>query len=208
MQGVGFGGQVKRVFDFVGAFIVLLLLLPLFIIVVATLKLTQPGAIFYKQPRVGYRGRYFKCLKFRTMVVDSEQVLKELLEHDPAARAEWQRNQKLIDDPRVTRVGRWLRQSSIDELPQLINVLRGEMSLVGPRPIVASELRKYGAWERRLLCVRPGLTGMWQVLRHHQPDYAQRVSLDMYYIDHWSVGLDLKILLRTLPSVIAGRGAY
>src|SRR5437016_5231452 len=146
----------------------------------------------------------FYAWKFRTMVVGADQRLAR----DRRLRERFAATYKLVDDPRVTRMGRWLRRTSLDELPQLINVLRGEMSLVGPRPIVEEELRKYGAWERRLLCVRPGLTGMWQVLRHHQPDYAQRVSLDMYYIDHWSVGLDLKILLRTLPSVIAGRGAY
>jgi exopolysaccharide production protein ExoY len=207
MQGVGFGGQVKRVFDFVGAFIVLLLLLPLFTIVAATLKLTQPGPIFYKQPRVGYRGRYFKCLKFRTMVVDSEQVLKALLEHDPAARAEWQRSQKLVDDPRITRVGRWLRQSSIDELPQLVNVLRGEMSLVGPRPIVASEIVRYGDHIGLYLSARPGLTGAWQVNGRSNTCYDKRVELDANYASNWRLATDLKILLRTIWVVIKKKGS-
>src|SRR5438093_834296 len=163
-----------------------------------------PCAVFDRQQRIGKAAVPFYAWKFRTMVVGADQRLAR----DRRLRERFAATYKLVDDPRVTRMGRWLRRTSLDELPQLVNVLRGEMSLVGPRPIVEEELRKYGAWERRLLCVRPGLTGMWQVLRHHQPDYAQRVSLDMYYIDHWSVGLDLKILLRTLPSVIAGRGAY
>src|SRR5574337_704529 len=151
------------------------------------------------------RGRELRIAKFRTMVVGAEARREALTTQSlyPDGRLF-----KLANDPRVTRLGAWLRRTSLDELPQLLNVLRGEMSLVGPRPIVEEELQKYGPWERRLLCVKPGLTGLWQILRQHRPDYAQRVSLDIYYIDHWSVGLDLKILLRTFPSVIAGRGAY
>ncbi|MDR7472088.1 MAG: sugar transferase [Armatimonadota bacterium] len=200
----GWGQRVKDVLDVVGAVAGLLCALPLFAAIALLIKLDSPGPVFYRHRRVGKGGVPFFAWKFRTMVVDAE----EHLARDPSLRERFRRAFKLPDDPRVTRVGRWLRRTSLDELPQLLNVLRGEMSLVGPRPVVEEELAKYGPWERRLLCVKPGLTGLWQVLRHHELDYDRRVSLDLYYIDHWSVGLDLKILLRTLPSVIAGRGAY
>ncbi len=201
---VGWGRRLKDATDLMGALIGMIVTLPLFIIVAVLVVLDSPGPVFYRQKRIGKAGVPFYAWKFRTMV----QRAEEHLTRDARLRDRFTSSYKLVDDPRVTRMGRWLRRTSLDELPQLLNVLKGEMSLVGPRPIVEAELRKYGPWERRLLCVRPGLTGMWQVLRHHEPDYAHRVSLDMYYIDHWSVGLDLKILLRTLPSVIAGRGAY
>ena len=200
----GWGRRLKDALDVTGALVGVIVCLPLMAIVALLIVLDSRGPVFYRQQRIGKAAVPFNAWKFRTMVVGADQRLAR----DRRLRERFAATFKLVDDPRVTRVGRWLRRTSLDELPQLINVLRGEMSLVGPRPIVEEELRKYGAWERRLLCVKPGLTGMWQVLRHHQPDYAQRVSLDMYYIDHWSVGLDLKILLRTLPSVIAGRGAY
>jgi len=200
----GWGRRLKDALDIVGALVGVILILPLAAVIALLIVLDSPGPVFYRQRRIGKAAVPFYAWKFRTMVVDAD----EHLARDSKLRERFAATFKLVDDPRVTSMGRWLRRTSIDELPQLINVLKGEMSLVGPRPIVEEELRKYGAWERRLLCVKPGLTGMWQVLRHHKPDYAQRVSLDMYYIDHWSVGLDVKILLRTLPSVIAGRGAY
>ncbi len=200
----GWGRRLKDGLDVVGALIGLLLALPLFAVLAGCIILDSPGPIFYRQRRIGKGGVPFRAWKFRTMHTDAES---RLVNH-PTLRMQFERAFKLVDDPRVTRMGRWLRRTGLDELPQLLNVLLGEMSLVGPRPIVEDELRKYGPWERRLLCVKPGLTGLWQVLRHSEPNYAERVSLDMYYIDHWSVGLDLKILLRTLPSVIAGRGAY
>jgi exopolysaccharide biosynthesis polyprenyl glycosylphosphotransferase len=200
----GWGRRLKDVFDVIGAVAGLLLTLPLSLLSAILIVADSPGPVFYRQKRIGKAGLPFSAWKFRTMVVGAE----EHLVRNPQLRRQFANSFKLVDDPRVTRVGRWLRRTSLDELPQLLNVLKGEMSLVGPRPIVEEELRKYGPWERRLLCVKPGLTGLWQVLRHHQPDYAQRISLDMYYIDHWSVGLDVKILLRTLPSVIAGRGAF
>ena len=198
----GWGRRLKDALDVTVALVGVILCLPLMAIISLLIVLDSRGPVFYRQQRIGKAAVPFYAWKFRTMVVGADQRLAR----DRRLRERFAATYKLVDDPRVTRMGRWLRRTSLDELPQLINVLRGDMSLVGP--IVEEELRKYGAWERRLLCVRPGLTGMWQVLRHHQPDYAQRVSLDMYYIDHWSVGLDLKILLRTLPSVIAGRGAY
>lgn len=200
----GWGRRLKDTLDVVGAVVGLILTLPLWAVIAALIVTGSPGPVFYRQKRIGKAGVPFYAWKFRTMVRGAEAHLT----HDAQLRERFSTSFKLPDDPRVTGMGRWLRRTSLDELPQLLNVLRGEMSLVGPRPIVEDELRKYGPWERRLLCVKPGLTGLWQVLRHHRPDYGQRVSLDMYYIDHWSVGLDLKILLRTLPSVIGGRGAY
>jgi len=200
----GWGRRIKDVLDFVGAAVGIVLVLPLFLIIAALIAVDSRGPIFYRHRRIGKGGFPFAAFKFRTMVDSAEDDLFV----DPVLRAHFVQAFKLVDDPRVTRVGRWLRRTSLDELPQLLNVLKGDMSLVGPRPITEEELQKYGPWERRLLRVKPGLTGLWQVLRHDEPDYTQRVSLDMYYIDHWSVGLDLKILLRTVPSIIAGRGAY
>lgn len=200
----GWGRRMKDAVDIVGALIGLVLVAPVLAVVAIAILIDSPGPVFYRHRRIGKGGVPFDAWKFRTMVPGADAQLVE----NARLRRRFERAYKLSDDPRVTRVGRWLRQSSIDEFPQLLNVLKGEMSLVGPRPIVEEELVKYGPWERRLLCMKPGLTGLWQVARHHEPDYAQRVRLDMYYIDHWSLGLDLQILLRTLPSVIAGRGAY
>ncbi|HEV8353899.1 MAG TPA: sugar transferase [bacterium] len=200
----GGGQRLKDAVDVLGASVGLIVLAPLFLIIVTLTRLDSPGPIFYRHPRIGKGGLPFRAWKFRTMVAGADQALAS----DPALQSRFAAAFKLVDDPRVTRIGRWLRRTSLDELPQLFNVLKGEMSLVGPRPIVEDELRKYGPWERRLLRVRPGMTGLWQVLRHNEPDYDQRVKLDMYYIDHWSVGLDLRILARTVGVVLSGRGAY
>jgi len=200
----GWGRRIKDGLDVFGALLGVVATLPLLVPIAALIALDSPGPVLYRQRRIGKGGVPFWAWKFRTMIATAEDDLAA----DARLRAEFEQRFKLTDDPRVTRVGRWLRRTSLDELPQLLNVLKGDMSLVGPRPIVEEELQKYGPWERRLLRVKPGLTGLWQVLRHDEPDYTQRVNLDMYYIDHWSFGLDLKILLRTLPSVIAGRGAF
>ena len=207
LRGTLLGGweqKAKDAFDVAGVLIGLIVLLPVHLVLALVVWLDSPGPVLYRHRRIGKGGVFFGAWKFRTMTPSADDVLAD----DPKAKSAFERAYKLIDDPRVTRVGRWLRRTSLDELPQLLNVLKGEMSLVGPRPIVEEELRKYGPWERRLLCMKPGLTGLWQVLRHDEPDYDQRVALDMYYIDNWSLGLDLKILVRTLPAVISGRGAY
>jgi exopolysaccharide production protein ExoY len=195
------GGRTKRVFDVFVASLVLLLTFPLFIIVAVMLKVTDPGPVIYKHVRVGLLGRRFTCFKFRSMVVDAENVLKALLDDNPGARAEWERSQKLINDPRVTRVGRILIESSLDELPQLVNVLRGEMSLVGPRPIDPSEMSHYGDRLASYVSARPGLTGAWQISGRSDGEYDQRVELDANYVSNWSFSTDLSILLRAMCAV-------
>lgn len=200
--------RYKRALDLFLVISAHLLLLPLFLLFWIAIPLAiwwdDRGPVLHRRRGIGKDGKPFAMLKFRTMVVDADQRLAQ----DARLRARFVEAYKLADDPRVTRVGRWLRRRSLDELPQLLNVLKGEMSLVGPRPRVEEELAKYGPWQDRLLSVKPGLTGLWQVLRHDEPDYARRVSLDMYYLDHLSLALDLKILLGTLPAVLAGRGAH
>ena len=197
----------KRAFDFAGAVALIILLSP-FLLIVGTLVATSGKPIFFRQSRIGRSGEMFKCYKFRTMVPDAEKVLLDLLERDPVARAEWQRDFKLKNDPRVTKIGAFLRKTSLDELPQLFNVLKGEMSLVGPRPIVQAELNRYGRAARWYLAARPGMTGLWQVSGRNDTDYIRRVALDTYYVRSQSLMLDLVILLLTVRVVVARRGAY
>ncbi|RAI60311.1 sugar transferase [Roseicella frigidaeris] len=198
----------KRMIDILGAGALLLLAAPAFLLLALLIR-ADGGPVLYAHERIGRDGRRFGCLKFRSMVVDSQARLAALLQSDPAARAEWERTRKLKDDPRVTRTGRFLRASSLDELPQLINVLRGEMSLVGPRPVVASELDDhYGEAARDYLAVRPGVTGLWQISGRSDTSYATRVALDSRYARSPSLRTDLKILLRTPLVVLLRRGAY
>jgi lipopolysaccharide/colanic/teichoic acid biosynthesis glycosyltransferase len=198
----------KRAIDILGAGAVLLFCLPIFA-VLALLVRMDGGPVFYAHERVGRGGRLFGCLKFRSMVADADRRLAALLERDPAARQEWEATRKLKNDPRVTWVGRMLRATSLDELPQLLNVLRGEMSLVGPRPVQAAELAAfYGPSSQHYLQVRPGITGPWQVSGRNDTSYAQRVALDVQYVMHPSLLTDIKILLRTPAAVLARRGAY
>ncbi|MGG5812410.1 sugar transferase [Falsiroseomonas sp. CW058] len=198
----------KRALDILGAGLLLLLCAPVFLVLAVLVK-RDGGPVFYAHQRVGRGGRSFGCLKFRSMVADADRRLAALLERDPAARAEWDSTRKLKNDPRVTWVGRFLRATSLDELPQLINVLRGEMSLVGPRPVIAAELAAYyGASAQHYLAVRPGITGPWQVSGRSDTSYAQRVALDVAYVSHPSLWNDIRILLRTPVAVLARRGAY
>ncbi len=192
---------------------VVLLLLPFFILSLAIfglmIKLESKGPIFYKQKRVGYGGKTFGLLKFRTMYCDADRRLKEILEKDPRAREEWNKYYKLKDDPRVTKIGKFLRKTSLDELPQIINILKGEMSFVGPRPVLQEELEKYYKENaENYLKVRPGLTGLWQVSGRNELDYERRVKLDMVYIHNWSLWLDIVIFLQTFVVVFKGKGAY
>jgi exopolysaccharide production protein ExoY len=163
--------------------------------------------ITFAHGRVGHRGRIFRCIKFRTMVLDSQAVLEALLEHDPAAREEWERDHKLGDDPRVTPIGRFLRRTSLDELPQLFNILAGHMHFVGPRPVTLAELQRYGAWRRHYLSVKPGLTGLWQVSGRNATTYARRVQLDAEYVERRNPLLDLWIVLRTFKVIVTREGA-
>ncbi len=194
---------LKRALDTAGAFLGLLLLFPLLLIVAALVKLTSRGPVFFTQERVGLRGRLFRLAKFRTMVADAEERLDELQEMNEADGPVF----KIRNDPRVTPLGRFLRRSSIDELPQLWCVLKGEMSMVGPRPPIPSEVAKYEIWQRRRLSMRPGLTCLWQVSGRSELGFDTWMKLDLQYIDNWSLGLDLRILLKTIPAVLTGKGA-
>jgi len=196
----------KRCFDPAIAALLLLALSPLLLAVAAAVR-RDGGPVFYRHVRLGLGGRSFPCLKFRTMHVNADRALAELLARDPAAAAEWAATQKLKNDPRVTSVGQLLRKTSLDELPQLINVLRGEMSLVGPRPIVASELRYYGDAADDYFATRPGLTGLWQVSGRSDTSYERRVELDAWYVRNWTLQHDIVILLKTVPAVLLRRGA-
>lgn len=199
---------MKRALDIAGAGSLLLLSLPVFLLLALLVRL-DGGPAFYAHERVGRGGRRFGCLKFRSMVTDSAARLEALLDQDPEARAEWNATRKLRHDPRITWVGRFLRASSLDELPQLINVLRGDMSLVGPRPVIAAELAAhYGAAAEHYLSVRPGITGLWQVSGRSSTSYDTRVALDVRYATNPSLLEDLRILLRTPAAVLLRRGAY
>lgn len=200
---------IKRALDVVGAIVLAVVFSPLILaIVIVALIRREPGSIIYMHRRVGQEGHAFECLKFRTMVPNAGEVLRELLERDPSIKAEWARDHKLRRDPRVTRLGRFLRRSSLDELPQLWNVMRGEMSLVGPRPVVREELLRYGRNVRAYLSAKPGITGLWQVKGRNDTDYRRRVALDTYYVRNRSLLLDLYILLKTTRVVLEGGGAY
>ena len=180
----------------------------LFVAIATIVKLSSRGPILYQQTRYGRNGKVFGALKFRTMLPDAERALAVYLQAHPESQLEWARDQKLKNDPRVTRIGKWLRYLSLDELPQLLNVLTGDMSLVGPRPIVAAEIEKYGRGYDLYTRVRPGITGLWQVSGRNNTTYEQRVSLDEYYVHNWSVWLDLYLLIRTFKVVCTAEGAY
>jgi Undecaprenyl-phosphate galactose phosphotransferase WbaP len=198
---------LKRALDLVGTVFGGVLISPLVFVIAVLIQLDSPGPAFYGHQRVGAAGKHFLCWKFRTMHVNAERLLDEHLQGSPVLRAEWEENQKLRDDPRVTRVGRFLRHTSLDELPQLWNVLRGEMSLTGPRPIVDAEVQKYGKVYELYKRIRPGMSGLWQVGGRSDTSYAERVEMDAYYVRNWSVWLDLIILARTVKCVVLGRGA-
>ncbi len=197
----------KRVLDLAGALVLATVFSPLILAIVLIMG-RDNGPIIYRHRRVGRNGRAFECLKFRTMIPNADQVLRELLESDPKMKAEWVRDHKLRRDPRVTRLGRFLRRTSLDELPQLWNVLLGEMSLVGPRPVVREELLRYGRNVRTYLSAKPGITGLWQVKGRNDTDYRRRVVLDTYYVKNQNLMLDVYILLKTTRVVLGGSGAY
>jgi exopolysaccharide production protein ExoY len=202
------GGLACRLFDIIIALLALLFTAPLFLAVATVVTLSDGGPALFGHQRIGVGGRGFRCLKFRSMVQDADNRLAECLARDPGARAEWARDHKLRKDPRITPLGDFLRRSSLDELPQLINVLRGEMSIVGPRPIVSAEIPKYGARFSAYCRVRPGITGLWQVSGRNDTSYRRRVAMDTIYARNKRLSWDLKIVLLTVPAVLLARGSY
>ena len=199
---------IKVVFDYTLTIIGTIAISPILLAVAIWIYKDSPGPVIFKHTRIGKNGKPFPCYKFRSMCVDAKEKLAELLEKDPEARAEWERDFKLKNDPRITKSGAFLRKTSLDELPQIFNVLRGEMSLVGPRPIIQEELERYGEHAADYLMVKPGITGMWQVSGRSDIDYAERVSLDSWYVRNWSVWIDILLLWRTFDVVIRRKGAY
>jgi Undecaprenyl-phosphate galactose phosphotransferase WbaP len=198
----------KRLIDLTLTFTFGFISAPFLLIIMALICLDSPGGVFYRQKRVGRNGRIFKMWKFRTMRVDADQIFQSLLDSDPAKRIEWEKNQKLKIDPRITRMGMFLRKFSLDEIPQLINVVKGEMSLVGPRPYFPEQQEIYGEGIKLYNRVRPGMTGMWQVRGRNTTSFKERARLDEYYIRNWSFWLDIYILVRTIREVLAHEGAY
>ncbi|CAN7554120.1 sugar transferase [Phyllobacterium sp. LjRoot231] len=202
------GRSSKRAVDLLIATTALVLLSPLLLIVAMIVKLGDGGPVFYSHTRIGFGGAAFGCLKFRTMKTDASAQLAQLLQTNRAARTEWEATRKLKSDPRVTVVGEILRKSSIDELPQLINVVRGDMSLVGPRPVTAEELPLYGENISAYMAGRPGLTGHWQTSGRNDVSYQHRVSLDVHYLHNWSISRDFIIMAKTIPVLFSRRGSY
>ena len=195
--------MIKRFEDIIISLVLLIFLCPLFGIVGLLIKTTSKGPVFFKQLRIGYNGRLFTLLKFRTMVENAEDLRRDLVTFNEMDGPVF----KLSGDPRITKIGRVLRRSSIDELPQIINVLKGDMSLVGPRPSLPDEVSHYNLEDRRRLSMKPGITCLWQVSGRNGLSFQEWMELDRYYVDRWSLWLDFKILLRTIPAVFKGTGA-
>ena len=195
---------IKRLFDFCAALIGSIITLPFFIIIAIAIKLDSKGPVFFIHHRVGKNGKPLPILKFRTMVVGAENMIKDFT---PEQKKEWETNFKLEHDPRVTRIGHFLRKTSIDELPQLYNILAGQLSVVGPRPVTEEEIEKYGKNKDKILSVTPGLTGWWACNGRSNIDYQERMELELYYVDHASLLLDLKIILKTVKITLSHEGA-
>ena len=199
---------IKYSFDFIGTLVGTILISPILVIIAVWIRFDSPGAIIFTHTRIGKDGKTFGCYKFRTMCIDAQERLEKLLASDPTAREEWEQDFKLKNDPRITKVGKFLRRTSLDELPQIFNVLKGEMSLVGPRPVIADELPRYGEYLDDYLMVRPGITGMWQVNGRSDTTYGERVRMDSWYVRNWSFWIDIMLLWRTMKSVFMCKGAY
>ena len=198
----------KFIFDYTLTLLGTILISPIFLIIAIAIKLDSKGPVIFTHERIGRSGKPFKCYKFRSMKQDAQQILQEILANDPLAKAEWDKDFKLKNDPRITRLGRFLRATSLDELPQIFNVLKGEMRLVGPRPIVEKEIERYGEGYREYKAVRPGLTGLWQTSGRNDISYTDRVRLDTWYTKNWTLWLDIIILWRTIKVVLKKDGAY
>ncbi|WP_296676808.1 sugar transferase [Novosphingobium sp.] len=199
--------DVRRLMDIICSIILLVILAPLLLIIALMVAMTSTGPVIFAHKRLGRDGTTFDCLKFRTMRDDAQLTLSCILAGNPGLREQWERDHKLADDPRVTPFGRILRATSLDELPQLVNVLRGDMTLVGPRPIVREELHHYGRYALHYFSVRPGLTGLWQISGRSMTTYRRRVAADVYYVRSRSFLLDTRILLGTLPAVLSAEGS-
>jgi Undecaprenyl-phosphate galactose phosphotransferase WbaP len=199
---------IKRFMDLSLVLIGGSIIAPFLLLIALLVKISSPGPVIYKHTRIGINGKPFKVYKFRSMVIDAEERLNALLAADPRIQREWEESHKLKNDPRITGVGKFLRRTSLDEFPQLLNILKGEMSLVGPRPIVDGEIKKYGEDFGRIFSVKPGITGLWQVSGRSDTDYGERVAFDTYYLQSWSVWLDIWILFKTVEVVFKGKGAY
>jgi Undecaprenyl-phosphate galactose phosphotransferase WbaP len=208
LRRISVDGALTDGMNMVVAILALIFLAPVMLAVALAVFLQDGGPVVFAHRRIGRGGRYFYCLKFRSMAIDAEQRLAELLAQDPAARAEWEKDHKLRNDPRVTRLGAFLRKTSLDELPQLFNVLRGEMSLVGPRPIVDAEVPKYGRRFMSYCAVKPGITGLWQVSGRNDTSYRARVAMDCVYARQRNVLMDGMIIAATVPAVLLRRGSY
>lgn len=200
---------LKRLFDIVFATFALLIGSPLFLLLALAVKCSSKGPVFYSHERIGRGGAPFSCFKFRSMYANADERLKTLLYENPELKREWDESHKLKNDPRITPLGAFLRKSSLDELPQFWNVLKGDLSVVGPRPVVKQEIAKhFGEKAPIILSVRPGLTGIWQVSGRNDMGYTMRIELDELYVDTQSLGLDLKLIAKTIPVILSSRGAY
>ena len=195
---------IKRILNLLCSFVGVIVLSPFFLIISLLIKVTSKGPVFFVHERVGLNGKKFKLIKFRTMVNNAEEMIASF---STEQKKEWEENYKLKDDPRITKIGKFLRRTSLDELPQLINILKGDMSIVGPRPVVDEELNWYGDKKDKLLSVKPGLTGWWAVNGRSNVPYPERCDLELYYVDHISFALDVKIILKTLGAIIKKDGA-
>ncbi|MEM6649916.1 MAG: sugar transferase [Pseudomonadota bacterium] len=204
----GLAGRTKRGADMLLAGIALLFMAPLFLGLAVLIKLQDGGPVFYRQLRRGRGGEHFTLYKFRTMRPDGNQMLAALLAKDKDARAQWTAYRKLRNDPRITPIGKFLRRSSLDELPQFLNIVLGDMSIVGPRPIIDEEFDRFGVMAPVYEAARPGLTGLWQISGRNETDFTTRVALDVAYVQNWSFWQDIKILFKTVPVVLLARGAY
>jgi exopolysaccharide production protein ExoY len=200
---------IKRTFDILFSALILILASPLLLFIALAVRFFSKGRVVYAHERIGRGGKAFHCYKFRTMYADADQRLKEILENDAEKLKEWEHSHKLKNDPRVTPIGKFLRKTSLDEFPQFINVLKGELSVVGPRPVVQAEIQKHvGPKAHKILSVRPGITGLWQVSGRSDTSYATRILLDEKYVDQHNLLFDVKLILKTIPSIISSKGAY
>ena len=199
---------IKRLIDLLLIVLALPILIPVMLILAIGVKITSPGPVFYGHKRVGKNGKEIKCWKFRSMYKNSAEMLEEILRTNPQMKEEWEKDRKFVNDPRVTKFGSFLRKTSLDELPQLFNILLGQMSFVGPRPVTSEEIEKYGENAEYVLSVTPGLSGMWQISGRSDTGYEERINLDSFYIQNWSIWLDIWILIKTVWVVINGKGAY